>query len=86
MLPEEQIILINDVLNNNDKVLDFNSISKINKTMSLLTFIIKEIIDFNLQKTNNGIVLIKFKKEKLKIIKMMQEKEKINDLLDKWSI
>jgi len=83
MLKEEQITEMSLILSNNEKVLDFKSMLTVSKPLSLLTFIFKELIDFNLKKTNNGLFLVKFRQEKIKIFKMMQEKEKINCLLYK---
>jgi len=84
ILSEDQIYQIDDIMNkSNNLVLDFNSIAKISKTFSLMTFILKELIDFSTKKTNKGKLMVSLRKEKLKIENMIQEKEKIIDFLEK---
>ncbi len=61
---------------------DFCSISKISRTFSMLTFIIKEIIDFNTKTTKKGITICNLRKQKIQIFKLIKEKEKINKLIE----
>jgi len=80
-LSKNQINQINVILKSHNNVLDFSSISKISKPFSMLTFIIKEIIDFNTKTTKKGILLSNLRKQKILIFKYLKDKEKINKLI-----
>jgi len=58
-------------------------ISKISKPFAMLTFMLKEIVDFNTKLTSTGIPFSHLRNKKIRLIEIMQYKDKMRDLLEK---
>ena len=76
-ITDEQYNKLIQIYSYNPRVLNSSDFLKINRSVSYMTFIIKELFDYYTAKTTDGIPLYKLKK----IVKKMEElKEKVNIL------
>lgn len=81
LLSNNQIFQINDIIQKDKNVFEFSTISKLSKPLSSLTFILKEMIEFSTLTNNNGVLICQLRKQKIHLIKLVEEMEKINEIL-----
>jgi hypothetical protein len=81
LLTNDQFSKLIKIIENNKNILVSSNIIKINKTMSYVTFIMKEIYDYVNMKTSDGTLIMNLKKQKLELEKLKEKINKLNNLI-----
>lgn len=69
---EDQFEALNAIYNANQKVLNSSDFLKINRSVSYMTFIVKELFDYFMAKTSDGIPLFLLKEYKQRMSNMRE--------------
>lgn len=69
------------MIKDHPKLLSSPDLLKLNRCVSYMTFIIKEIYDYYSLKTSDGTLVFKLRKAKANIQKLKEEAEKVQGLL-----
>ena len=69
------------IVNSNKDILNFSHMLRINKIVSCMSFMIKEIYDFLNLKTKDGTLIVYIKKQKNDLNKLKEKNAKIVSIL-----
>ena len=78
---DEQIDLMNKIIYEFPKVIQPTEIVKTNKTVSFMSFVIKEIVEFAVMRTNDGAYISLLRRFYQKYKQLLEKQQKLKDLV-----
>ena len=72
---------MNKIINEFPKVIQPTEIVKMNKTVSFVSFVIKEIVEFAVMKTNDGAYISLLRRFYQKYKHLLEKQQKLKDLV-----
>lgn len=80
-ISEERYLLIAEIIKNNPRILSSNDLLKLNRSVSYMSFIIKEVYEFYSLKNPQGVLGLRLRIIKKKYDKIKENNEKLKSLL-----
>lgn len=80
-ITEDQYNALIDIQQRNPRILNSSDFLKLNRSVSYMTFIIKELFDYCTAKTTDGIPIFKLKEVSNKIKGLKEDAEKMKKLI-----